>query len=232
MRGRVSCLALAVLFVLGGCSDDEPEAEPTPAPTPTVRPPDVAVPEGVELTEAGAELALGEPASAVFQAGRNRVSTIALRVTRVVKGSMERDFTNFGLTAKQLQQEPYYVSVKLTNTGPNPLGGASAPLWVLDSTNTYFPATTLVGHLPSCQGGPLPKPFTTGDSVSTCLLFLAEPGTTVEEIQLRPYEGFEPVVWAVPESVELAAQRRERRDQADGGKGDQPRRPRTPGNRG
>jgi hypothetical protein len=224
MRRRLGCLALAVLFA-GGCSEDEPEAVPTSAATPTVSAPDVEVPEGVELTEPGAELPLGEPASAVFRAGRDRVSTIEVRVTRVVKGSMKRDFTNFGLTAKQLQQEPYYVSVKVTNTGPNPLGGASAPVWALDSGNTYFPATTLVGHLPACQGGPLPKPFATGDSVSTCLLFLAEAGTTVEEIQLRPYEGFDPVVWVVPQAVEVAAQRRERREQAGGGKGDRPRKP-------
>jgi hypothetical protein len=227
MRGRLGCLAIAILFT-GGCSEDEPEAAPTSA-TPTVSAPDVDVPMGVELTEPGAELPLGEPASAVFQAGRNRVSTIEVRVIRVVKGSMERDFTNFGLTAKQLEQEPYYVDVKLTNTGPNPLGGAASPMWALDSGNTYFPATTLVGHLPACQGGPLPKPFGTGDSVSTCLVFLARAGTTVEEIQLRPYEGFEPVVWVVPQAVEVAAQRRERREQAGGGNGDKPRKPRGRG---
>jgi hypothetical protein len=54
---------------------------------------------------------------------------------------------------------------------------------------------------------------------------LAQPGTTVEEVQLRPYEGFEPVSWAVPESVELAAQRRERREQPGGGRADKPRKP-------
>jgi hypothetical protein len=61
MRGRAGCLALAVLLVVGGCSEDEPAAVPPSATTPTVRAPEVDVPEGVELTEAGTELALGEP---------------------------------------------------------------------------------------------------------------------------------------------------------------------------
>jgi hypothetical protein len=63
-------------------------------------------------------------------------------------------------------------------------------------------------------------------------LFIAKAGTTVEQVQLRPYEGFEPVWWAVPESVELAAQRRERREQERsdrGGKGDKRGRPRNRG---
>jgi hypothetical protein len=225
MRGRAVCLALAVLLVMGGCSEDEPAAGPPSATTPTVRAPEVDVPEGVELTEAGTELALGEPAAAVFQAAPGRVSTIEVTVTRVVKGSMRRDFANFGLSAQQLRQEPYYVTATVTNTGPNPLGGTSGPVFALDSGDTYFPPTTLAGQLPACQGRPLPKPFVPADSVVTCLVFLAQPGTTVEEVQLRPYEGFEPVSWAVPESVELAAQRRERREQPGGGRADKPRKP-------
>jgi hypothetical protein len=210
-------LPLAVAgLVLSGCSgDDEPGGQPSSTGTPTPTAPEVEVPDGVELTEAGTELAIGEPASAIFAAGPARVSTIELTVTRVVKGSMERDFTNFGLSPEQRAQEPYYVTVEVTNTGPAALGGATPPVRALDSTDTYFPPTSLVGNLPACQGAPLPKPFDTGESVTTCLLFIAEPDTTVTEIQLRPYAGFDPVSWAVPESVELAAERRERAEERE-----------------
>nr|CAA9339241.1 MAG: hypothetical protein AVDCRST_MAG46-1894 [uncultured Nocardioidaceae bacterium] len=189
------------------------------------------MPGGVALTEAGTELAIGEPASAIFTAGPNRVSTIELTVTRVAKGSMERDFTNFGLTDQQRIQEPYYVTVKVTNTGPAAVGGASLPVRALDSTDTFFPPTSLVGNLPVCQGTPLPKPFETGDSLTTCLLFIAEPDTTVTEIQLRPYAGFDPVSWVLPESVELAAERRERAEQREQERDDKPREPRRPRDR-
>jgi hypothetical protein len=228
---------LAVGLVLGACSgDEEPAPEETASATPTATAPEVEVPEGVELTEAGTELRLGEPAAVVFQAGPERVSTLRVAVTKVVRGSMERDFTNFDLSDQQLKQVPYYVTAKVTNTGPTPLGGATAPVWALDSEATYFPPTSLVGNLPACPGGgALPKPFAADDSVTTCLLFIAEPGTTVQEVQLRPYEGFEPVSWAVPESVEQAAERRDQqareRDRGNrpGGQGGQGNKPRAGG---
>ena len=223
---RLGLSLAAAALALGGCSVDDEPAEQSPSTrSPTPDAPEVEVPEGVELTDAGTELRIGDPASVIFAAGANRVSTIKVAVTRVVKGSMERDFTNFGLTAQQRKQEPYYVTVKVTNTGPGALGGSTPPVRALDSTDTYFPPTSLVGDLPVCQGGPLPTPFDVGDSVTTCLLFIAKPDTTVTEIQLRPYARFDPVSWAVPESVELAAGRRELSRQREQERDDQPGRP-------
>ena len=216
-------------LALGACSgENQPPEKPAGSSTPAA--PEVDVPEGVELTEAGTELAIGAPASAIFQARPDRVSTIEMTVTKVVKGSMERDFTSFALTASERSQQPYYVTVEVTNTGPSPLGGAAAPVRALDSTDTYFPPTSLVGNLPACPGGsPLPKPFDPGDKVTTCLLFIAKKDTTLTEVQLRPYAGFDPVSWPVPDSVERAAERRERDEQHAGEKPDEPRKPRNGG---
>lgn len=197
VSGYRAASALVAALALTACSGDaEPSEQTTGAPTPPA--PNVAVPSGVELTEAGTELALGEPAAVIFKAGRGRVGTIKVEVTDVDAGSMRRDFTNFALSAKELTQVPYYVRVRLTNTGPAELGEATPPVWALDTTDTYFPPTGLVGDLPACPGGPLPARFATGDSVTTCLLFLAEAGTAIEQVQLRPYAGFDPVWWAVP----------------------------------
>jgi len=228
---------VAAAIVLAGCTgDDEPTDPATSTATPTATAPEVEVPAGVELTAAGESLTIGDPAAVIFQAGPDRVSTIELAVTKVIKGSMERDFGNFALSDEQVEQEPYYVTVQVTNTGPAALGGSAAPLWALDSTDTYFPPTSLVGNLAACPGGAaLPKPFAEGDSLTTCVLFIAEAGTTVSEVQLRPYEGFEPVSWAVPASVERAAERRDRAAQKPDRKpdrkpGDKP--DRGSGNRG
>lgn len=225
-RGRLAfALALASLALSACTADAEPGDDSTSTGTPGPPAPEVDVPAGVELTDAGTELAIGEPAAVVFRAGRGRVSTIEVAVTKVVKGSMRRDFTNFGLSRKQLAEHPYYVTLKVTNTGPGPLGGAAPPVWALDSTDTYFPPTSLVGHLPACPGAPLPKPFDAGDSATRCLLFIAAADSTVEQVQVRPYEGFEPVWWAVPGSVERAAQRREQRAQVRAERSEKPGKP-------
>jgi len=226
VRRTVLPLAVAAAL-LSACTADEPAPDDSSSATPTATPPEVEIPAGVQLTAAGEQLDIGDPAAVVFQAGPDRASTIEVSVTDVVKGSMERDFGAFALSDKQLEQEPYYVTVRVTNTGPASLGGAAAPLRALDSTGTYFPPTTLVGNLASCPGGAaLPKPFATGDSLTSCVLFLAKAGTTVDEVQLRPYAGFDPVAWTVPPSVERAAERRERRERASEKPDRKPRKPR------
>lgn len=206
VRGYRAASSLVVALALAACSGD---AEPSEGPTDAVTPPapNVAVPPGVELTEAGTELALGEAAAVIFKAGRGRTGTITVNVTDVTTGLMRRDFANFALSTKELTQVPYYVRVKVTNTGPAELGATTPPVHALDSTDTYFPPTSLVGDLPVCPGGPLPERFSTGDSVASCLLFLAKAGTTIEQVQLRPYEGFDPVWWAVPKRVGKPAKR-------------------------
>ncbi len=201
----VVCLATGVVLAGAACSGDEP-AEPGPEPTrstePTVPAPKVRVPRGVQLTDEGSELAIGDTASAIYQADKRRVSVVDVSVRSILEGSIRRDLATFDLPDKVRGQTPYYVTVRVTNNGPARLGGASVPVYVLDSTATYFPATTLLGALPACPGGPLSEPFEPQDTQTRCLLFLARQGTTIKELQLRPYEGYDPVSWTVPARVE------------------------------
>jgi len=200
------CAGLAALALgASACSGDEP-AEPAPEPTgpsePAAAPPEVKVPRGVELTREGSELAIGDTASAIYRADRRRVSVVEVSVRSILEGSIARDLATFDLPDKVRGQTPYYVTVRVTNDGPTKLGGASVPVYALDSTATYFPATTLLGTLPACPGGPLSEPFAPKDTQTRCLLFLARQGKTLEELQLRPYEGYDPVSWTVPARVE------------------------------
>lgn len=191
---------------LAGCSDDDgggSDSDATESPTPTA--PSVSVPAGVTLTEPGTSLDLGQPASAVYDAGNERVSVITVTVHKVVAGSMKRDFKSFALEPRQLQSTPYYATVTVRNAGPGQLGRAAVPLYGYDSTNTYFPSSPIVGDLDICRGGPLPSSFGPRATRQTCLVFLVDKGVTLESVELRPYEGFDPVRWPVPEDPRPSA---------------------------
>jgi hypothetical protein len=159
------------------------------------------VPEGVSLTEPGTTLDIGQPASVVYEAGHQRTSVLTVTVEKVVVGSMKRDFKSFALEPGQLRSTPYYATATVRNAGPGQLGRASVPLYGYDSTNTYFPASPIVGELDVCTGGPLPASFGPRASGRTCLVFIVGRGVTLEAVELRPYEGFEPIRWTVPETT-------------------------------
>lgn len=191
-------LALLMLALVSGCADDDGESADSASESPSATGPSVAVPAGVNLTDPGASLDLGQPASVVYDAGQKRVSVITVTVRRIVTGSMKRDFKNFVLGPKELKSTPYYVTATVRNAGPGKLGQAKVPLYGYDSTNTYFSASPIVGDLGVCSGGNLPESFGPKATKQTCQVFLVGKGATLEAVELRPYEGFEPIRWPVP----------------------------------
>jgi len=147
------------------------------------------------LTDPGATLKIGEPATATYNAGE-RMSVLTLRVTKVVKGST-MDFKDFVLTRKERASTPYYVSAAVTNEGPEELGQTAVPLYGVDSTATAVPATSLIGAFDKCTGGPLPADFAQGDSAETCLVYLMPPKETLDSVSLRTSDTEDPISWAV-----------------------------------
>jgi hypothetical protein len=199
-----SALAAAVLLLgLCACSGDDSDdaGSDETSESPSASAPSVAVPAGVTLTDPGSTLDLGEPASVIYDAGPDRVSVITVTVTRIAVGSMQKDFANFALGPEQMRSTPYYATATVRNAGPGQLGRAALPLYGHDSTNTFFPAVTLVGDLDACPGDPLPATFGPKATQRTCLVFLVHHGATLDSVELRPYDGFDPVRWTVPESV-------------------------------
>jgi len=196
LRARSALALAAVLAVVGGgatgCADGEPTTQPSPT-TASPSTPTVAVPSGVTLTEPGTALALGDSASAVYADGE-RATVLTVRVTKAVAGST-KDFKGFVLTRKERATTPYYVSARITNDGPGALGQTTVPLYGLDSTDTVFPATALVGAFDRCSGGPLPTGFAPHDSITTCLVYLVPDGATLEAVQLRTPDGASPISW-------------------------------------
>jgi hypothetical protein len=190
--------AVALLAAVAGCSDDDSGASDGANESPSATGPSVAVPAGVNLTDPGSTLDLGQPASVVYDAGRQRVSVLTVTVSKVVRGSIKPDFKNFVLGPSQRKSTPYYVTAMVRNAGPGKLGQAKVPLYGYDSTNTYFPASPIVGDLAVCPGGNLPGSFGPKATKRTCQVFLVGKGATLAAVELRPYEGFEPIRWPVP----------------------------------
>jgi hypothetical protein len=196
---------VVLLLDVSACSGDDNDGAGADAlsTSPSASAPQVAVPAGVTLTDPGSTLEVGQPASVVYKAGPGRVSVVTVTVTKIAVGSMRRDFAHFALDPEQMRSTPYYVTATVRNAGPGQLGRAALPLYGHDSTNTFFPAVTLVGDLDACTGGPLPATFGPKATQRTCLVFLVHHGAKLDSVELRPYDGFDPVRWAVPESVKV-----------------------------
>ena len=195
--------ALALLLLLipvSSCSgDDNGDAGGGSSESPTASGPSVAVPAGVTLTDPGSTLHLGQPASVVYAAGPQRVSVLTVTVRKIVTGSMKKDFKNFVLSPRELKSTPYYVTATVHNAGPGKLGGAKVPLYGFDSSNTYFPASPIVGDLAACKGGGLPESFGPKATAQTCQVFIVGPGVTLDAVELRPNNSAEPIRWPLAE---------------------------------
>lgn len=192
----VAVATVAVVAGLAGCSggagsssDTTTDAGATTSVTPAVD-----VPEGVSLTERGSPLKTGEPATVVYPAEDDRRSVLTVTVQKVREGSMQ-DFKHFSLDPAAKASTPYYVRAAVRNEGPGGLGGAAVPLYGLDSNDTFFAPTTLVGEFDKCPGGALPKKFKPGDKARRCLVFLVPKGAKLEAVQVRTESLAEPVSW-------------------------------------
>lgn len=186
-------LAVAVA-ALTGCSDDEPASPSTQATTTTPTTPAVDVPEGVTLTDPGDTLQIGKAASVVYRADENRRSVVTVTVKKIRKGRM-KDFKHFSLDRKSRSSTPYYVNTVVRNDGPGGLSRAAVPLYGLDSSDTYFPPTQLVGEFDRCVGGALPAKFAPGDKATRCFVLLVPKGAKLRSVQVRTEDLDEPVSW-------------------------------------
>lgn len=193
---RAAVVALAAVAALAGClssSGDEP------APAPTSDPSDLQVPAGVDLTSSGSTLAVGDTASVIYAVDDQRRSVASVTVDAIKQGSMKKDFADFSLTAKTRSSTPYYVRTTIENAGPGDLSKAAVPVFGYDTSDTYFPASDLVGRFAKCVGGPLPAKFKAGDTVTRCLVLLVPQGEDLQSVQLRTDDVNAPISWSLPD---------------------------------
>ncbi len=191
LRVRYLVTLLAAVLLVAGCSG-EPE-EPAPTPEPSV-PSGFVPPEGVELTDAGTELALGEPATVVLELGGGDSSAVTVTVERVREGKAA-DFRMFSLDAATSASTPYYVDVAVRNDGPAGLGGAALPLLAHSDENTLYPASELLGEFEPCPTATVPETFLADAEAELCLIYFLPDGQELQTVDLQPGDQADAVRW-------------------------------------
>ena len=219
-------LALASVLVLSACSggDDDPKADETSGGTSTTASdePYLPVPDGVELTEQGSELELGDTATVAYEPRQDEVAALEITVTRIDKASFKL-FVGWKLSPETKKTTPYFVHAKVKNVGDTDLGGRPVPVYGVDGTNKLIEASTFASTFKPCPSDPLPKKFRTGDSVKTCLVYLAPDRGELTAASFRPVEEFDPITWTGkitrPEALDKGKDDKEKGKKGDGKKG-------------
>lgn len=189
-RLRLALLAAAGVMVAGCSGDQATDLDATPSSP-------VPVPEGVELTEPGSTLEVGEAATAPYVSGGSRASVVTVRVTAIVRGT-SADLRSFSLTPAAARSTPWYVHTVMRDVGEGRLGRAPVPVYGYDTDSTYFPPADLHGGLDACPSRPPPADFGPGDTLRTCLVFFVPPPARLAAVQLRGVPDAEPISWSIP----------------------------------
>lgn len=205
---RIAPFTVAAVLSLGtltGCSggddgkqesDDDPSQSPTSETTTEAEKPYLPVPAGVELTEPGSELGVGESAVIAWQPRQNLVGVLDVDVTRLEKTSFAESFEGWDVKAEQKKKvKPYFVRATVTNRGETNLSARLAPLYAEDSADTLVEPTKFTDEFKPCPGGALPKGFSRGDTAKLCLVYLIAPGQKLTGVTFRPTADFDAITW-------------------------------------
>lgn len=191
--------------MLAGCGGDEggnADEGPEPSSTETMDVPtdDAAAayleaPDDVELTEPGAELALGDAATGAWTPRQDLVAVVDVTVTALEKASLARDFAGYRFEGAAATATPYFVRAEVENVGDTDLGGRRLPLYGVDDAGRLVEASEIDRAFKPCPAGTLPAAFGSGDSAETCLVYLVARGSTLASAMFRPPEGVAPLTW-------------------------------------
>lgn len=198
-RARLTTTALLLALApsaLSACSgdDDSPSSDPSGSEASVADSPYLEVPDGVELTAQGSELAFGDPATVAFEPRQDEVAALDLTVVSLEKASFKL-FVGWKLSDETLATTPYFMQVKVENVGEADLGGKRVPVYGVDGENKLIESSTFASNFKPCPSASFPDKFATGDTFKTCLVYLAPDAGELTAASFRPTEEFNPIVW-------------------------------------
>lgn len=197
LPARLLALTVALTLALAGCSDggENPDGEGAGSPTTSVEAePYLPVPEGVELTEQGSTLAVGDTATVAYEPRQDLVGAMEIKVTSLEKATFDL-FVGWELTSKIRSTSPYFVRATVTNVGDTDLGGRPVPLYVVDGENRLIESSLFTGSFKPCEGASFPKKFKNGDTLKACMVYLAPGKGDLAAVSFRPTQEFNPIIW-------------------------------------
>jgi len=197
LPARLLALTAALTLALAGCSGGEetPEPEASGSPTETAEAePYLPVPDGVELTDQGSTLAVGDTATVAYEPRQDLVGAMEIKVTSMEKATFDL-FVGWELTKEIKSTAPYFVRARVTNVGDTDLGGRPVPLYVVDGQDRLIESSLFTGAFKPCEGASFPKKFKNGDSLKACMVYLAPDKGDLTAVSFRPSQEFNPIIW-------------------------------------
>jgi hypothetical protein len=197
-------LSAAMLCVaLVACSSDDPsdadgsdDSTETTSESGSASPSDsLLVPAGVELTEQGTNLDLGDTATVAYEVRQGVVGVLDITVTRLEKTSFDESFVGWDLDAEDKTAKPYFVRATVTNRGETDLGERPVPLYIVDGTDTLVEATLFGSTFKPCHPASFPVPFPSGATEKVCMVYLAPAKGDLTAASFRPTEADVPITW-------------------------------------
>jgi hypothetical protein len=192
-----SFLALVLATALVGCSGDGSDSDggSAKASASASATPYLPVPDGVELTPQGEQLAVGDPAVVAYEPRQDEVGVLDLTVTKLERTTVRRSLSAWQLSPAQKKSTPYFVHVDVKNVGESDLGGRRVPLYVVNEDNLLLESTPFASSFTACPSTALPAKFGPGAAAQMCLVYLAPDAGTLEAVSFRPEETFDPILW-------------------------------------
>ncbi len=193
-------MALAMVAMAGCSFDDGPtvEASEPAAPrstTPTEVTSALPVPFGIELTEPGTELGMGEEAVVAYQPRRTEVGVLEIAVGRLERTTFARSFQGWEMSKQDRRSTPYFVRATVTNVGQTDLGGDVVPLYGVDGEDTLLSAAQFATVFQPCPGWRFPRTFKHGEREKVCLVFLSPGEGDLTAVSFRPDPVQAPITW-------------------------------------
>jgi hypothetical protein len=203
----VTVLACALMFGCGGDDDDDAGAPATTQTAETTAETDDGggASAGGGLTAPGTTLKLGETAHVTYKpltaTDDKNLFKVDATAEKIEKGSID-DFKNISLDEGQKDSTPYYVTVKIENTGKEiPLGDMEGDpdlkFGAMDDRGQEQPSITFIGDFERCEDTDAPKPFAQGKSYESCLAFLVGGDGSITEVRWKGSDKYilKPVAW-------------------------------------